>query len=302
MDPRIQNLKSTTFLGRRFSRQQLAGVQQTVALFPALSRRELSLTICEHLSWTTPRGDYRIQSGVRLLEQLEVLGIVSLPAHRQTGKRVPHSRKIRALRHGAPEPDIHENLSDLMPIQVSAVTDPSQHDDWNARVNSYHYLGSVRPFGRYIRYFIMDCQGRKLGCLLFSSATTRLPCRDRWLGAPGPAYARHLERIVCNARYLIFPWVEVRHLASHALALATRQLAQDWHQHHGYRPVLVETFVDTGRFRGTCYRAANWQWIGWTTDRTVRGESKTRKAVYVLALERGFHSILLPGRKESAAG
>ena len=125
----------------------------------------------------------------------------------------------------------------------------------------------------------------------------QLECRDTWIGWQGQAHRKHLDLVISNSRFLLFPWVQVKFLASKALGLALQQLPQDWQQRHGYRPVLVETFVDLERYRATCYRAANWQFLGMTKGRKARGTApaKTPKGVYVYPLHPDWRTILLHG-------
>ena len=261
MDPRIKNLKSTTFFGRRFTRRQIADIQQTVATFPALSRKELAQTICEHLHWRTPTGGNRVAAALGLLKRLERAGILTLPAKRARNRR---PRKPVALTpRTAPQPRIEDRLRDLLPLRLQLAT-PEQTGLWNEFVQRHHYLGYKQPLGPHLRYFLLDRHGRRLGCLLFSQATRSLLCRDAWVGWQQGAYKKHLDLVVAQPRFLLFPWVRVRFLASKTLALAARQLPADWQRRYARRPVLLETFVDPQRFRGTCYRAANWLRVGRT--------------------------------------
>ena len=164
-------------------------------------------------------------------------------------------------------------------------------------VDRHHYLGYRRPFGRHLRYFLLDGQGRRLGCLLFTAGATHLPCRDAWIGWGERERAKRLEWVVCNSRFLLFPWVRVKCLASKALSMALRRLAEDWAVQHGYRPVLVETFIDPERFDATCYRAANWQRIGRSKGRPGEEVSggKNRKEVYVYPLAKRCREVLRNG-------
>ncbi len=269
MDPRIENLKSTTFLGKRLTRRQIADIQDAVGRFPALSRRELGHTICEHLGWYTPTGRYRIQSGLRMLEQLEKPGILSLSRKRAISKPLNSFRKSDWALRTEVQPAIEGDLQSLLPLTLQEVTEPGAVGEWNAWIDRYHYLGYRRPFGSHLRYFIVDRHGRKLGGLLFEAATTTLPDRDQWVGWSQRARVQRLNRVVNNSRFLIFPWVQVKFLASRSLSMAVRQLADDWEARHGLRPVLVETFVDLTKFEATSYRAANWQKIGMTKGRKV---------------------------------
>ena len=179
---------------------------------------------------------------------MEKLGILTLPAKIEAKKR-GSQRKITWTNQTAAQPAIDDALKQLTPVSLQVVTDKDAIDQWNEAVDRHHYLGYKRPIGAHLRYFILDKQGRKLGCLLFSYAVKSLPCRDAWIGWQDKTYKKHLNLVVNNNRFLIFPWVNVKHLASKVLAIAARQLAADWQERHGYRPVLLETFVDTTKFK-----------------------------------------------------
>ena len=290
MDPRIENLKSTTFSGRRLTRRQIADVQETVALSPALSRNELSKTICEHLSWTTPKGGYRVAACLRMLESLEECGVLTLPAKRNTipGPRAPIARTARS----DPGPAIACPLAELEPLSLRPATQERDIADWDALVDRHHGLGCPRPFGPHLRWFVVDGGGRRLGCLLFEAAAKALPARDAWIGWSARDRDRRLHLAVSNSRFLILPWVRVDNLASRALSMAARRLPDEWQQRHGCRPVLCETFVDPTRFDGACYRAANWSVIGMTAGRRSGRRAKPAKQILVLPLDPGFRAVL----------
>lgn len=297
MDPRIKNLKSTTLCGRRFTRQQIADIQATVRTFPALSLRELAHTICEHLNWVTPRGTDRIQTCLNALEELETQGIIVLPSKREkektTQKKIQWTDQINDI---AP---IDSALEDLLPLSLQLVTEKEQADQWNEGVDRYHYLGYKRPIGSHLRYYAIDRHGRKLGCLLFSFATLSLGCRDQWIGWTVEQRQKHLNLVINNNRFLIFPWVTVKHLASKILSCVVRQIGDDWEKHHGYRPVLIETFVDPTKYKGTCYKAANWEHIGKTAGRPTNGNSDImdQKDVYLYPLKPDARKALMDEKK-----
>ena len=293
MDPRIKNLKSTTFFGRRFTRRQIADIQQTVATFPALSRKELAQTICEHLRWRTPTGGNRVAAALGLLERLERAGILTLPAKRAHKMRPGPRKPVALTPRTAPQPLIEDRLRDLLPLRLQLAA-PEQTGLWNEFVERHHYLGYKQPLGPHLRYFLLDRHGRRLGCLLFSQATRSLLCRDAWVGWPQGAYKKHLDLVLAQPRFLLFPWVRVRFLASKTLALAARQLPADWQRRYARRPVLLETFVDPQRFRGTCYRAANWRRVGRTKGRADAGRHP--KDVYLYPLAKHCREILLARR------
>lgn len=273
------------------TRAQLAGIQETVDHLPHESRTERAKVICEHLSWTTARGDYKVQACLHMLAVLEAHQIVTLPARRARAIGANRVETPVWTSDSDPQPPIPVALSDLQPIRLERVADRAGRQLWNAFVARYHYLGHRKPFGAYLRYFLMDRDGRRLGCLLFETATHALPCRDAHIGWTVRQRARYRPRLIQNARFVIFPWVTVPNLASCALGVAAWQVqvqvADDWEQVYHVRPVACETFVETRRFTGACYRAANWQRIGETQPK-----GKPRKTVYCLPLHPAYKAIL----------
>ena len=300
MDASITKLKSTTFCGRRFTRKQLSEIQQTVHSFPALSRHELAQTICEHLRWYTPNGVNRVNACQTVLKELEQLGVVRLP-EKIACKRRRTEKPIVWTQHSEPQTDIDCELAQLMPIELRVVTEAEAVREWNELVDRHHYLGYRRPFGPYLRYFIVDGQRRRLGCLMFTYVMKSLPCRDEWVGWQDKKHKKHLDLVVNNNRFLILPWVQVKNLASKALSMVCRQLADDWQRQYGYQPVLIETFVDPQRFDGSCYRAANWRHIGQTKGRAATDSkaAKGRKDVYLYPLVDDARTILLRGKRSA---
>jgi hypothetical protein len=289
----VETLSKTTFSGRRFTRRQLAQVQETVEGLPKLTRTELARTVCEHLDWKTPNGKYKVESCLTLLEKLEAEGVVSLPAKQM---QQPAQRRVPRLETAGPESPINAALSTLMPIRLEPVgSSGGKRDQWKAYLQTYHYLGYRQPVGPHLGYFIVSGQVR-LGCLLFSaSAAWALAPRDQWIGWDLQHRRKLLPLVLSNDRFLIFPWVDVPHLASHALSLAARQIAQDWVQAFGYRPVLIETFVDPTYFAGTCYRAANWQFLGLTQGRGRLGPGHrctSKKEIFVYPLQSDWQQSL----------
>jgi hypothetical protein len=274
----ITELPKTTFRGRRFTRKQLTLVQETVKTFKDLSRKELARTLCEHLDWKTPNGKYKIESCRGLLEDLEAEGVLSLPAPRVTKKP---KRRVPAFKKEPPKAIINGTLNSLGSITLQPVTSENR-EEWKAYLQAFHYLEYKHPFGNHLGYFIVsEATQQKLGCLSFSaSAAWALAPRDKWIGWEKKHRSKLLNLVLSNDRFLIFPWVEVPNLASHALSLATKQIGRDWLEAFNYRPVLIETFVDQTRYLGTCYRAANWQYLGETQGRgrcDVKHEKKPRK-------------------------
>ena len=247
-------------------------------MLPNDSRNELAKTICEHLGWNTAKGAYRVGACLGMLETLESHGILRLPPKREDSVRDMKAVDAPAWTSASdPQPEIAAPLSELRPLRVEPVTDTEGRQLWNAFVDRHHYLGYRRPFGAHIRCFVTDRDGRRLGCLLFDAVTKRLPCRDRWIGWTDRTRDRRRRLMVVNSRFLVFPWVRSKNLASSALAMATRRLADDWERIHGHRPVLCETFIDETRFRASCCRAANWKRIGETAREILRGAGDAGK-------------------------
>ncbi len=303
MNQEIEALNSTTFCGKRCTRKQLTQIQDTIKMFPNLNRRELARTICENLRWYTPRGTYKEQYCLSVLREMEEIGLIMLPAIKIEMQRKTTQKSITLTDRTKEQANITCSLDDLGNISVQKVTEKEDINLWNEFVDRYHYLGYKRPIGSHIRYFIVSNNENKntyLGCLLFSFAVRSLPCRDDWIGWKGKDHQKHLNLILNNTRFLIFPWVSVKLLASKALSIISQQIANDWEEYHGYRPVLLETFIDPTIYKGTCYKAANWEYIGKTAGHKLKNSSnneKSQKDFYVYPLNSDFRSILKNEKK-----
>ena len=296
---------SITQCGREISRQQLDEILETVGLFPNLSRQELAATISEHLGWVTVTGSNKLDACIKLLEKLECKGLIRLPAKQERYQRNQSPKPILLTNRTARRADVTGNLKDIGPVSVEVVPDKESTGLWNEYVSRYHYLGYKQPFGYFLRYFVESEQGL-LGCLLFAGAAKALRVRDRWIGWAKDPRLSNLTWVINNSRFLIFPWVGVKNLASHILGQVARRISDDWQQRWGYRPVLMETFIDPGHFAGSCYKAANWQYLGMTTgEGLVRKGKRYRtspKMIFVKPLAKDFRSLLcsqqLKGRVE----
>ncbi|RKX37052.1 MAG: IS4 family transposase [Verrucomicrobia bacterium] len=298
----VDDLPRTTFSGRRFTKKQLAQVQSTVKRFSGLSRNELALTLCEHLSWKTPNGRNKINACLILLEKLEALEFITLPAK---VKRKAAIRRVPAFEKHPDAPPINGTLDSVSPITLQRVISKEDRECWKAYLQTHHYLGYKHPVGSHIGYLIVsESKQQVLGCLLFTaSAALSLAPRDKWIGWDKKKRIKLLQYIVSNNRFLIFPWIDVPNLASHVLSLATKQIGDDWVNAHGYRPVLIETFVDTTRYSGTCYRAANWHYLGQTQGRgrfdPKNERRQTIKDIFVCPLQRDWRQCLTEGHRNA---
>jgi len=298
-------ISSITQCGREISRQQLDEILETVGLFPNLSRQELAATISEHLGWVTVTGSNKLDACMKLLEKLECKGLIRLPAKQEQYRRNQSPKPIALTNRTARRADITGNLKDIGQVSVEVVTDKESTGLWNEYVSRYHYLGYKQPFGYFLRYFVESEQGL-LGCLLFAGAAKALRVRDSWIGWAKEHRLRNLAWVINNSRFLIFPWVGVKNLASHILGQIARRINDDWQQRWGYSPVLMETFIDPGHFAGSCYKAANWQYLGMTTGQGLVRKGKcyrtSPKMIFVKPLAKDFRSLLcsqqLKGRVE----
>jgi len=304
MNKGIKLLKSTTFAGRRFTRKQLADIQKTVVSFPDLSHREIGHTICEHLNWLTPSGTYKIQTCLNALDEMQTAGLFILP---QKVKRAKARQKKPALTDRASEqPEISGNLDQFSSITLQKATQKEEISLWNELVDRYHYLGYRKPIGSHLRYFIIAQteadEKQVLGCLIFSFPTLNLACRDQWIGWDKAARKQRLNLVLNNNRFLILPWVRIKNLASKVLSMIAKQVADDWMAQHGFRPVLLETFVDPEKYQGTCYKAANWIAIGKTIGHKGSANCPAihPKEVFVYPLDADFKTTLIQGKQTKA--
>jgi hypothetical protein len=225
--PSIEILERTTFCGRRFTRSQLSEIQETVRMFPNLSRSELAATLCVHLNWTTPNGSNKTPSSLKFLEELEKHGVIVLPERRKS----PARKRAPAMIHNAEwEPAIQGTLETISPIALRLVKPGEDRNAWKDYVRKYHYLGYDHAFGSHLCYWIESKTiDRPLGCLLFSAAAAwALAPRDDWIGWDEKHRRKLLHLILSNNRFLIFPWVDVSNLATKTLSLVTEQLQKDW--------------------------------------------------------------------------
>ncbi len=279
-----------SFCGREFSAAELALMREVIASCSGLSRMELAHTVCELVDWTRPSGRLKARECREFLERLDATGWLRLPP-KWPGKPPGARTRVPRTAHGEPGPLVEGDVGHVAPIMLEPVRDPPQRHLFRELVGRYHYLGHAVPFGAHLRYVVWASQPARavVGCLQFSSPAWRMAVRDQWIGWDDATRRRNLQRVINNSRFLILPWVRVRNLASTVLALAARAVARDWPVRYGVAPLLVETLVDRDRYRGTCYRAANWIELGVTTgrgrmDRAHRRHAGAPKTVLVSPL------------------
>jgi hypothetical protein len=270
---------------------------------PEISRRGLSLRVCQWLDWKGPNGKPKDMSCRVALLKLHRQDIIKLPECKDRGAFQPKKGKVnQSVEEVKP---VNCDLKDLGCIELIRVGSRQSKASriWNFLMDRYHYLGSGPLCGAQMRYLIKSpCYGW-LGGLSFSAAAWRVESRDRWIGWSDESRKNHLSKVVCNSRFLILPQVKVANLASHVLSLCAKRLPQDWLDRYGYAPVLLETFVERDRFLGTCYRAANWQYAGMTRGRgrqdRDRSNSIAVKDVYVFPLRKNDRESLCDKKEEA---
>jgi len=286
--------------GRRVGPEEIRHIREVARLCTGLSRRELALTLCEHWGWFGATGKPLVRSCYKVLSRLVEQGLVDLPAKRKAPARPARSAAMPLVAQEliATRPAVACDLGAVQPVRLERVEGREATALCNALFGRYHPLGYKSPFGCSLRYFITSSHGR-LGCLLLASGARALRCRDEWVGWSAEQRLRNIPYVVNNSRFLLLPWVNIPHVASHVLGQLARQVQQDWHARWNYRPVLMETFVDPTRHRGICYRAAGWIVLVETTGRglQLRGHSyrTNRKLVLVRPLLRDFRARLLSG-------
>lgn len=258
-----------TFAGRTFQKQELELMRQISQDYAVLGITEIARTVCELLDWKRPSGGLKNHECRLLFEQLRDEGVLRLPPVRALGPRGP--RKVALTEASQPGCELTGSAAVCEPLRMTLVTAASEDSAlWRQYVERYHYLGYRAPVGAQLRYMVHAggaAGDTVVACLGWTSPAWKMAARDRWIGWSPSERERNLQSIVNNSRFLILPWVRVKGLASKILARCAKQLPTDWAAQYGYRPLLLETLVDSARFKGTCYRAANWIHAGSTTGR-----------------------------------
>lgn len=286
-----------SFYGRPIAPAELTLIQGIAKEFSALGRTEIANTVCELLQWVRPTGKLKTVECRAFLESLEDDGLLQLPQRR--AQRRPQHKPAPATHLGEFGAPLEGPLKEFGPLHLDLVTSAADQALWREWMQRYHYLGYRIPFGAHLRFFVqvMSPQPIRVGALQFSSPAWRMAAREHWIGWSDQARRDNLQMVVSNSRFLILPWVQIRNLASSALALAARRLPDDWQMNYGIRPLLLETLVDPARFGGTCYRAANWIEAGRTSgrgrqDRGHQRHDASPKMLFLFPLARDARSRL----------
>ena len=261
---------------------------------PDWHRSRLSRELCEIWDWRGENGQIKDVSCRDVLRALDAAGKIRLPQRVRNGRIKGSKPHIMPMLHDTTP--VGGPLSGLLPLSVEVVTDKYSLMEFKSYIDQYHYLGYDRNIGENIKYFAYDRHGRRLACLMFGSAAWSCDLRDTYIGWNRERRKVALKYATNNVRFMIFPWVAVPHMASHILSLICRRISSDWVSKYGHPLFLLETFVEAGRFRGTCYKAANWEYVGKTSGKgrnckTWVGELPV-KDIYLYPLHRRFREKL----------
>jgi hypothetical protein len=285
----------TVYCGREFSLQDIQTIKRLMQEQPSLKRTPLSRKLCELLEWYKPNGELKDMTCRVALLRMQADGLITLPPSSPQSaslRRRPHFPPTPAT---DPQPPLLQPVHELDPLRLCPVASTATSRLWNEYIARYHYLGYTPMSGAQVRYHAYA--GERLVALLsFGASAWKLAGRERFIGWQEPQRLKNLQLVVNNARFLILPWVQSKGLASKILSKIARQLPIDWEQRYGYRPVLLETFVESERHRGTCYKAANWVHVGQTTGRgkksTVHHPIIPIKDIWLYPLRKDFASTL----------
>lgn len=281
--------------GRRIEPAQLLQVRQLVAGHPEWSRYRLSRELCALWDWRTATGQWKDMAARALLLKLQERGWIQLPERR---RRSPNRHRLAPPPPRSwPRTPITGALAELEPLTITEVSARAEERaQARAALVQFHYLGYRTPVGQNLQYVVRDRANRLLAVLVFGSAAWKCAARDGWIGWRPEQRQARLSWIANNHRFLILPWVEVPHLASHVLGRIARRIGANWQTKYGHRIVLLETFVERDRFAGACYRAANWQAVGSTRGRSRQDRQRTLKVplkdVFVYPLRPNFREAL----------
>ena len=262
-------------------------------------RTYISRRLCEIWGWRTPKGKLRDMQCREVLREMERKGLIELPARQNTcPKKGYKNRTSVGLDEGTLDlfgSDLDCSLGELGELEIEMVRGTRREKRYNGLIGAYHYLGYNQQAGEQLKYLV-HARFSEVACIGFGASALKLRCRDEYIGWGEERRIENLQKVVNNNRFLILPHVRVKHLASHILGTVLRRLREDWHSYYGREIVLVETFVDRERFKGTCYRASNWQLIGETAGRGRNDRAKAYalsvKDVYVYPLVKDFRALL----------
>ena len=289
--------RTLSYRHRVITDADLVFIRGLIAENPQCSRRALSLKLCQAWNWVQTNGALRDMVCRGMMLMLHRQGLIELPPVRVVARvlRQGLSGRDKPAAVSVDQTALSVSFVELGPLEVRQVRRTPEEALFNSLLQEHHYLGYTQPVGEHLKYVVF-AQGRPIACLAWSSAPRHLGSRDRFIGWSAQARLKNIRLLAYNTRFLILPWISVAHLASHILARMARMLSADWQRIYAHPIYFVETFIDPQRFRGTCYRAANWQVLGETTgrgkDAPTRAVNRSIKQVLGYALVKDFRQRL----------
>jgi len=283
-----------TYRGRTVNRPDVTFIRELIAAHPTASRRALSRKLCEAWGWVQPNGELKDMVCRGLMLALHRGGHIELPPPRWVCR--DPGRRLKPQPVELDRSPVRCVLADLGLLELRQVRRAGHEETlFNGLIDAHHYLGYAQPVGEHLKFLLL-ARGRPVACFAWSSSTQRIGPRDQYIGWSALARRRNIHLVAYNTRFLILPWVQVPHLASHVLGRMARELSSHWEHAYGHPIHFVETYVDRERFAGTCYRAANWVYLGRTTgrgkDAPTSYATRTRKDILGLPLTRRFRQLL----------
>jgi len=285
---------SWSFRHRAVTESDVAFIRKLVGEHPTASRRALSKQLCEAWNWVQPNGTLRDMVCRGLMLHLHRQGLIELPPVNYVRRNPLVERRRPAVIQVDTTP-LNTSLGEIRPLEFRQVRRTPEESLFNSLLDQNHFLNYSQPVGEHLKYLVY-ARGRPIACLAWSSSPRHLGSRDRFIGWSMQARRTNIRLLAYNSRFLILPWVQVDHLASHILSRIAKRISRDWERLYGHPIYFLETFVDPDRFRGTCYRAANWVALGLTTGRGKNDQThrpnRSIKVVLGYPLTRRFRQLL----------
>lgn len=280
--------------GRQVTHGDIASIRTLIANNSDTSRWFISRELCRQWNWRQQNGALKDMVCRGLLLKLDSVGLITLPPRKRITNNPLVNRKPPELVKVNQTPIVCD-IEDIQPIELRSVRKTQYEKLYNSLIHEHHYLGYTHPIGENLKYIVFS-KGRSLACMGWTSAVRHIGCRDRFIGWSSEIRKKNLHLIAYNTRFLILPWVKVPYLASHLLGLSARIVPGDWLVFYKHPIYFLETFVDTERHEGTCYKAANWIYLGKTTGRgkndQTHKQNRSLKAVFGYPLHKSFRRIL----------
>lgn len=286
--------KTITIQGRNTTQKDIELVRKIIDSNPSLNRTRLSKELCSLWNWRAANGQLKNMAAYSFLLKLEKQGLITLPARKRPPVNAKRNSSVALVLHSTLP--IIAKLKTLTPLKVSLAEDKDTLGLFKCFLSAYHYLGFSGTVGENLKYIVYDKNDRPLACLLFGSCAWKCAPRDDFIGWDQNKRGKNLSLVTNNMRFLVLPWVKVEHLASHILAKVARRISSDWTDKYGHPVCILETFVECGRFLGTCYKASNWICVGKTKGRSRNDRYNTLKVpvkdIYLYPLVKRFREVL----------